>query len=60
MFHINYEINHVSFDTLVLADSAQEALEMAADGIKQEAGEKFWQIVNIEEVSMDLEKYMDF
>ncbi len=60
MYLVLYEINHLPFDTLILADSLGKAWEEATQGVRDEAGKRPWRIVSIEEVPVDLEHYMDY
>ena len=60
MYLVNYEINHIPFDTIVLADSYLEAANLAKNGILQEAKGRQWRIVNIEEVDLDAEHYLEY
>jgi hypothetical protein len=61
MFLVTYEINTLPFNTLVLADSQEEAEKLAGEGIQKEAGAgSEWKILKVEEVDLDAEHYMEF
>ena len=61
MFLVTYEINMLPFNTLVLADSQEEAEQLAREGVRKEAGRgSEWKILRVEEVDLDAEHYMEF